>query len=198
MMLDPNRSTAATDALPLLDSLDHLRTFLDAAGYFPEDTRVTADLFDLQPHHALLLDGARMIALAGPDPEDPTLNVLFVPHDSLSKEVRTKMRKALESRSRDGLIFCTETWQTLTLYLLRQQDEANQHPTWTMNVQALRPNDLQALALLDIRQADPFELDRHLLRAFRRAERETLYTNQGFFSNYYLIERLEHDPILFK
>ncbi len=193
MTTKPSTPASASSELPLLDSLDDLRTFLNTAGYFPEDTRVTADLFDLQPHQALLLDGARMIALAGEARDDPMLTVFFVPRDSLSKEVRTKMRKALASRSRDGLIFCTETWQTLTLYLLRQQDEENRHPTWTMNVQALRPNDLQALAMLDIHAADVFELDRHLLRAFRRAERETLYTNQGFFSNYYLLERLEDD-----
>jgi len=69
MTLDPHTPAATTDELPLLDSLDHLRTFLDTAGYFPEDTRVTADLFDLQPHLALILNDARMIALAGPDPD---------------------------------------------------------------------------------------------------------------------------------
>lgn len=191
MTTKPSTNTPASSGLPLLDSLDDLREFLNNAGYFPEDTRVTADLFDLSPEHHRMLNGARMIALAGEERDDPMLTVFYVPRADLNKEVRTKMRRALESRGRDGLIFCTADWQSLTLYLLRQQDEENQHPTWQMNVQALRPNDLQALALLDIHNADVFELDRHLLRAFRRAERETLYTNQGFFSNYYLINHQE-------
>lgn len=170
MTTKPSTNTPTSSGLPLLDSLDHLRTFLDTAGYFREDTRGTADLFDLPPHQAVLLDGARMIALAGEERDDPMLTVFYVPRDELNKETRSKMRRALESRGRDGLIFCTEDWQTLTLYLLRQQDEENQHPTWQMNPHALRPADLQVLAMLDIHAADVFELDRHLLRAFRRAE----------------------------
>jgi hypothetical protein len=106
MTTKPSTTAPASGGLPLLDSLERLRTFLANAGYFPEDTRVTADLFDLPPHQALLLDGARIIALAGDERDDPMLTVFYVPRDSLNKEVRTKMRRALESRGRSPSICC--------------------------------------------------------------------------------------------
>ncbi len=204
----PRRSAAST--LPRLDSLDHLRNFLHESGYFPEDARIPDDLFALPPH-LRGPDDARIIALAGDERNDPTLTVLFVPRAYLTREVLLRMRRTLANRSLDGMVVCTDDWQLMTLYLLRQQDEQQQpapqtdaqqqpaprpvrdFPTWTMNIHELRPNDLQALQLLAIHEADMFELDRHLLRAFKRAERETLYNNQGFFSNYYLLERVERD-----
>ncbi|NCC32812.1 MAG: hypothetical protein EOM24_12445, partial [Chloroflexia bacterium] len=184
-----------------LDSPERLRSILAERGYF--STEAPADrLFDLPPDQIGMMQGAQIVAVAGPAPDDNTLVVLWVPRPSLSLDVLRRIRRRLAENTRDGLIFCAQSWQQATLYLLRQEDipqtgqessGADRVPSWEVNFSALRPADRRGLAMLDLRDEDPYDLGKPLLRAFRRAARETIYQNQGLFSNYYLNERLEVD-----
>jgi hypothetical protein len=190
-----------TTSFAELDSPQRLRSILAERGYFSTDAPADK-LFDLPPDQIGLMQGAQIVALAGPAADDNTLVVLWVPRPSLIQDVLRRIRRRLAENTRDGLIFCAQSWQKATLYLLRQEDipqtgqdqpVADKVPFWELNFSALRPADRQGLALLDIRTEDPYDLGKPLLRAFRRAMRETLYQNQGLFSNHYLNERLEAD-----
>lgn len=190
-----------TTSFAELDSPQDLRSVLAERGYFADEAPADKP-FDLPPDHIGLLRGAQIVALAGPAPDDNTLVVLHVPQDTLPLDVLRRIRRRLAENTRDGLIFCAKDWRKAALYLLRQEDipQSGQEqsvndtpPRWKLNFHALRPADRQGLALLDLRDEDPYELGAVLLRAFRRAQRTTIYQNQGLFSNYYLNERLDTD-----
>ncbi|HEY1012662.1 MAG TPA: hypothetical protein VGE07_08170, partial [Herpetosiphonaceae bacterium] len=187
-----------------LGSLTLFQSFLAGQGFAPEDTAADG-AFELPDQLRPQVAGSRLIAFAGGDASNNTLAVIWVPRAGLTKDVRRRIRRQLATRSRrDGLIVCTERWETARLYLLlADEDERGAGegeapgpdllPEWRLNLRALRPADLQGLERFDLRGADRFELGDQLLRAFRRAARQTLFSNQGLFSNYYLLERLKLD-----
>lgn len=131
--------------------------------------------------------------------------LLLAPQDGaagLALALQRRLFQTLEERLSEGLLVMpSASWDLFELVLLTDTRSAEQRaagqplqfPRFSFDPRALRPHQQRAIELLAVHGVAGVEAAQHLRRAFGRAQQETLFRSQGFFSSYYLEQRIEED-----